>query len=255
MSDQLPEIFWEIHSGLPREGPGDNKSTRRAYLMLKELPKNPRILDIGCGPGMQTIELARLSAGQIDALDNYQPFLDQLDISVKKEGFTYKIKLVKGDMFNLAFDSNIFNLIWSEGAIFIIGFEKGLREWKRLLPDKGYLVVSELSWLRNNVPVEVNEYLTHAYPAIKTIKENLNIIKQVGYRVIDFFILPTESWWTNYYRPIEAKLPILKEKYKNNKEKRQHIAYEEIEIEMFRKYSDYYSYVFYIMQFSTSPNI
>ena len=87
MSDQLPEIFWEIHSGLPREGPGDNWSTRRAYLMLKELPKNPRILDIGCGPGMQTIELAKLSKGQIDALDNYQPFLDQLEIGIKKEGY------------------------------------------------------------------------------------------------------------------------------------------------------------------------
>jgi len=111
MSDQLPEIFWEIHSGLPREGPGDNQSTRRAYLMLKELPKNPRILDIGCGPGMQTIELAKLSKGQIDALDNYQPFLDQLDISVKKEEFTDKIKLVKGDMFNLDYDSNTFDLI------------------------------------------------------------------------------------------------------------------------------------------------
>ena len=111
MSDQLPEVFWEIHRGLSREGPGDNASTRRAFLMLKELPKNSRILDIGCGPGMQTIELAKLSEGQIDALDTYQPFLDQLDISIKKEGFTGKIKLVKGDMFNLPYDNNIFDLV------------------------------------------------------------------------------------------------------------------------------------------------
>ena len=96
MLDQMPEIFWEIHHGLPREGPGDNESTRRAYLMLKDLPKKPNILDIGCGPGMQTIELARLSSGQIDALDNYQPFLDQLQVSVKKEGFANRINLVKG---------------------------------------------------------------------------------------------------------------------------------------------------------------
>ncbi len=248
MADQLPEIFWEIHSGLPREGPGDNGSTRRAFLTLKDLPKKPNMLDIGCGPGMQTVELVRLSNGQIDALDNYQPFLDQLDISVKKGGFTDKIKLVNGDMFNLIYDNSAFNLIWSEGAIFIISFEKGLREWKRLLTDKGYLVVSELSWLKNNVPSKVKEYMEHVYPANKTIKENLNIVKKVGYRVIGSFILPTESWWTNYYQPIEAKLPSLKEKYKNNAEKLQHIAYHEVEIDMFRKYSDYYGYVFYIMQ-------
>jgi ubiquinone/menaquinone biosynthesis C-methylase UbiE len=248
MSDQLPEIFWEIHSGLPREGPGDNKSTRRAYSMLKELPENPRILDIGCGPGMQTIELAKLSEGQIDALDNHQPFLDQLEFRIKKECFTGKIELVKGDMFNLSYDNNTFDLIWSEGAIFIIGFEKGLRNFKPLLTDKGYLVVSELSWLRNNGPSEVNEYLKNAYPVIKTIQGNLNIAKKVGYRIVGFFVLPSESWWVDYYNPILAKLTNLKEKYKNNEDKLQHIGCEEMEIEMFRKYSDYYGYVFYVVQ-------
>ena len=111
MSDKLPEIFWEIHSGLPREGPGDNRSTRRAYLMLKDLAKNPRILDIGCGPGMQTIELAKLSKGEIDALDNYQPFLDQLELKIKNERFAGKIKPVKGDMLHLPYDSNTFDLV------------------------------------------------------------------------------------------------------------------------------------------------
>jgi len=111
MSDKLPEIFWEIHSGLPREGPGDNRSTRRAYLMLKDLAKNPRILDIGCGPGMQTIELAKLSKGEIDALDNYQPFLDQLELKIKNERFAGKIKPVKGDMLHLHYDSNTFDLV------------------------------------------------------------------------------------------------------------------------------------------------
>jgi 2-polyprenyl-3-methyl-5-hydroxy-6-metoxy-1,4-benzoquinol methylase len=86
MTEKMPEIFWEIHSGLPREGPGDNESTRKAYRMLKGLPENPRILDIGCGPGMQTIELAKLSSGRIDALDSHQPFLEQLKKSTKKEG-------------------------------------------------------------------------------------------------------------------------------------------------------------------------
>jgi ubiquinone/menaquinone biosynthesis C-methylase UbiE len=250
MSNQLPEIFWEIHSGLPREGPGGNLSTRRAYLMLKELPKNPRILDVGCGPGMQTIELAKLSNGQIDALDNHQPFLDQLEINIKKEALGNKIKTVSGDMFNLPYDDGTFDLIWSEGSIFIIGFERGLHDWELLLNNKGYLVVSELSWLLDNVPSEVNKYLKYLYPAIQTIKGNLNIAKKVGYQIVGFFVLPSESWWTDYYEPIMAKLPSLKEKYKNDKEKLQHIAYHENEIEMFRKYSDYYGYVFYVMQTS-----
>jgi ubiquinone/menaquinone biosynthesis C-methylase UbiE len=150
MSEKMPKIFWEVHSGLPREGPGDNESTRKAYLMLKDLPEHPRILDIGCGPGMQTVELAKLSGGQIVALDFHEPFLEQLKEAAKEEGVDDRVKAVKGDMRNMKFEDNHFDVVWSEGAIFVIGFEKGLREWRQLLTPDGYVVVSELSWLKHD---------------------------------------------------------------------------------------------------------
>ena len=248
MSEKLPEFFWTIHAGLPREGPGDNKSTAKAYRMLKDLPENPRILDVGCGPGMQTVELAKLSGGQIVALDFHEPFLEQLKEAVKKEDVSDRVKAVQGDMCNLKFEDGSFDVVWSEGAIFIIGFEKGLREWKRLLTPEGYVVVSELCWLKNVVPQEAKTYVTQVYPPVKTIEENIQIIQNSGYRFIDSFVLPSKSWWDNYYTPIEKKLPSLKAKHKNDKEALQVIAYEEIEIDSFRKYSDYYGYAFYIMQ-------
>ena len=244
----MDKIFWEVHSGLPREGPGDNESTRRAYRMLEDLPENPRILDVGCGPGMQTIELAKLSGGRIDALDNHQPFLEELKSNIEGEVVSERVVPIKGDMCNLNYDDGIFDLIWSEGAIFIIGFEKGLREWRRLLTEKGYLVVSELSWLRPDAPTEARTFMQNVYPVIKTIDENLEVVRKSGYRVVGFFVLPEKSWWDNYYTPIETKLPSLKSKHRNDEEALQAIACEETEIEMFRKYSDYYGYVFYIMQ-------
>jgi ubiquinone/menaquinone biosynthesis C-methylase UbiE len=248
MIEKLPKIFWEIHSGLPREGPGDNESTRKAYRMLKDLPKNPRILDMGCGPGMQTIELAKLSGGQIVALDNHQPFLEQLKTSAKKEGVNDRIKAVAGDMFNLNYENSSFDLVWSEGTIFVIGFEKGLREWRRLLTEKGYLVVSELSWLRPDLPGDASAFMKQGYPAIQTIEDNLEAAQKSGYCIVDSFVLPSKSWWDNYYTPIETKLPKIKARYKDDEEALQFIACEETEIEMFRKYSDYYGYIFYIMQ-------
>ena len=248
MSEKSPEFFWTIHNRLPREGPGDNKSTKKAYKLLKDLPKNPRILDVGCGPGMQTVELAKLSGGQIVALDFHDPFLEQLRESIKKEGINYRIKVLKGDMCNLKFEDGSFDVIWSEGAIFIVGFEKGLREWKRLLTPKGYVVVSELSWLKHDAPKEPNEYMKQMYPVIKTIEGNIEIIQNRGYRLVNSFVLPSKSWWDNYLTPIETKLPFLKTRYKDDKEALQVITNEETEIEMFRKYADYYGYVFYIMQ-------
>lgn len=197
---------------------------------------------------MQTVELAKLSGGQIFALDFHDPFLEQLRESIKKEGINDRIKVVKGDMCNLKFEHGSFDVIWSEGAIFIVGFEKGLREWKRLLTLKGYVVVSELSWLKHDAPKEANEYMKQMYPVIKTIEGNIEIIQNSGYRLVNSFVLPSKSWWDNYLTPIETKLPYLKTEYKDDKEALQVITNEETEIEMFRKYADYYGYVFYIMQ-------
>jgi len=248
MIEDLPDFFWKIHSGLPREGPGDNESTRKAYKMLQGLPEKPRILDIGCGPGMQTVELAKLSGGQIVALDFHEPFLEQLRKTIQGEGVADVVKPVKGDMCNLEYADGSFDVVWSEGAIFVIGFEKGLQEWRRLLAPKGYVVVSELTWLKHDVPDEVKEYMTHEYPAIKTVEENIEVVQKSGYRLIGSFVLPVKSWWDNYYGPIEAKLPSLKARYSGDEEAMQVIKMQEIESEMFRKYADYYGYVFYIMQ-------
>ncbi len=94
----MAKIFWELHNALPREGSGDNESTRKAYLVLEGLPENPRILDICCGPGMQTIELAKLSRGRIDALDNHQSLLEDLKSRAREEGVSEKIETVNGDL-------------------------------------------------------------------------------------------------------------------------------------------------------------
>jgi ubiquinone/menaquinone biosynthesis C-methylase UbiE len=245
---QLNEYFFEIHSKIPREGPGDNTSTRRAYKMLKDLPEKPRLLDIGCGPGMQTIELAKISNAEITALDFHQPFLDEFAKNAEAKGVKGKIKIIQGDMCNLGFEPKSFDVIWCEGAIFIIGFEKGLREWRKFLSDKGYIAVTEMCWIDPNPPKEIKDYLTKMYPPIKTLKENLQIIKDAGYQIMGYFVLPDASWWENYYLPISAKLPGLKKKYQGNAEALASIAHEELQIEMFHKYSKHYGYVFYVMQ-------
>jgi cyclopropane fatty-acyl-phospholipid synthase-like methyltransferase len=216
--------------------------------MLKHLPKNPRILDVGCGPGMQTVALAKLSGGQIIALDFHEPFLEQLKEAIKKADLEDQVKAVKGDMRNMKFDDGSFDIIWSEGAIYIIGFEKGLRKWRRMLTPNGYVVVSELSWLKKDTPKKAKDYMIQMYPAIKTIEGNIEIIQNSGYRLVGSFVLLSKSWWDNYYTPIETKLLSMKAKYKDDEEALRVIAYEETEIEMFRKYSDYYGYAFYIMQ-------
>lgn len=242
------EIFFEIHRNLPREGPGSVQSTEKAFSLLADIPEDPSILDIGCGPGMQTITLVKSSGGTVTAVDNHQPFLDALVENARTKNLSDRIRPVNASMFDLDLPPESFDVIWAEGSIYIIGFETGLKSWRQFLKPGGYVAVTEASWLREDPPEEVSEFWHSAYPAMNPIAENLEIVKECGYRTISHFTLPESDWWDNYYLPMKARLESLREKYAGNSEALAVIEEERLEIEMYRKYSQWYGYVFYIMQ-------
>jgi ubiquinone/menaquinone biosynthesis C-methylase UbiE len=242
------ELFFEIHKDLPREGPGDNASTARAYALIPGLPLRPRILDIGCGPGQQTLVLAARSGGQVTALDNHRPFLDGLARLVGQAGLEQRVTLREGDMTALDFPEASFDLLWSEGAIYIIGFGRGLREWKRLLRPGGCLAVTEVCWLSDDRPAEALDFWQREYPQIRSVAENLEIVAQSGYTVIDHFTLPQSAWWDEYYTPLQARVEQLRGKYAVDAEAQKLLAATQEEIDIYRKYADTYGYEFFILQ-------
>lgn len=241
------EIFFDIHKDLPRQGSGRDEYTQKAFDMIPKL-NQPLILDVGCGPGLQTIKLAKLSDGKIIAIDIHQPYLDQLKQSAKMENLSDRIEILNKSMFNMDFPKEYFDLIWAEGSIFIIGFEKGLVEWKKYAKKDSYLAIHEMTWLKDDPPKEISDYWQQVYPAITTIENNLEIIKKCNYKLIGHFPLPEDAWWDLYYNPLEKRLNKLKIKYKNNPEALDMIKEEEKEIDIFRKYNEWYGSVFYVMQ-------
>jgi SAM-dependent methyltransferase len=241
------KIFFEIHQNLPREGPGRNEYTRKAFNMLPKL-NQPEILDIGCGPGVPTIELAKISKGVVIGIDIHQPYLDELNKKVRKEKLEKRVKAVNKSMFNMDFPKDSFDIIWSEGSIFIIGFEKGLLEWKQYIKPKGFLVVHEMTWLKHNPPKEINDYWRKMYSGIATIEKNLEIINRCNYKLIGHFPLQEDAWWDFYYNPLEQRLNKLKIKYRNNADALRVINEEQKEIDLYSKYYEWYGSVFYIMQ-------
>lgn len=241
------KIFFDIHKNLPREGSGRDEYTQKAFEIIPPI-KQPRILDIGCGPGLQTIKLAKLTDGEIIGIDIHQPYLDQLEKNAKKENLSHRIKTINQSMFNLDFPKEHFDIIWTEGSIFIIGFEQGLNEWKKFIKKNGYLAIHEMTWLKDNPPKEISDYWKKMYPAITTIEKNIEIIKKCNYKLIGHFPLPEDAWWDLYYNPLEKRLKKLKSKYKNNPKALEMINEEQKEIDLYRKYNEWYGSVFYIMQ-------
>ena len=249
----MEDIFFEIFESLPRQGPGDEGSTKRAFQMLDGLSECPEILDVGCGTGAQALVLAELISGKITALDNHTPFIDILKRKVRQERLEERIHCVVGDMAAMNFRAESYDVIWSEGAANIMGFSNALKSWKALLKPKGYLVVSELVWFKKETPQEIKDYFAGAYPDMKYYQDIHTIIRSAGYGMIDYFPLPSKSWWTDYYTPAEKKLAEMRREYQSKKDAQSIFDSFQLEIDMYRKYSEYYGYGFYIMRKIAKP--
>jgi len=244
----MEEFFYEIFEVLPRQGPGNRESTQRAFKAIKGLPLDPMILDIGCGTGAQTFDLAGMTDGDIAALDNYLPFIDTLNIKAQQKALSHRIHGVVGDMGAPDFKPGSFDLIWAEGSIYIIGFEEGLRRWRPILKPDGYMAVSDLVWLKADPPEKAKNFIRSDIPGVKFAEDLLVDAERLGYRNIDHFFLPDETWWEDYYKPMAKAIPGMRKKYPEIQNIQKFLDSLELEIEIFRDYSDYYGYVFIVLQ-------
>lgn len=242
------KYFLEVFDGLTRYAPGTDEISLKVINFAKsKLSKIDAVLDIGCGVGIGTLLLAKETNAVITAVEIHEPFLDEINKSAEKEGIKKQIKTVTASMDSLDFESESFDLIWCEGAIYNIGFEKGLKEWKHLLKLDGLMAVSELSWLKDNRPQEIVDFWTKEYPAITDRQVSTNTIKKCGYELLYEILLP-DSAWENYFGPVEENLVKMKEKYFEIPEAMQVVKMQEHEIDMFHRYSEYFGYVFYILK-------
>jgi len=248
-SEKVRRVFFEVQSDLPRQGPGNREATANALTLVQPLPSRPRVLDIGCGPGMQTLHLAELLPdARIVALDLHEQYLDELRHEVKARALDERIEIVPGDMAALPFAPASFDLIWCEGAAYILGLEHALRAWRPLLADHGRIAISEATWLRTDPPDEVRRFWEEGYPAMTGIADNVALFENADYDVLGHFPLPDSAWWDDYYTPLGARTVALRAKYEDDEEALAVIESTEQEIEIFRRYSAFYGYTFFVAE-------
>lgn len=242
-------LISKMFEGLPRQGPGSDESTAYASSQIPTIPKGGKILDIGCGSGMQTLALARLYPDcMITAVDLHQPFLDDVVLRAKNEGLDGRIVPHRASMDDLPFDKASFDIIWSEGSAFIMGLGPALRYWKNFLKPDGYLVVSDCTWFTDSPSEECREFFNAEYPDMKSEPGTEEVIRDAGYSVISRFRLPGSGWWDHYYTPLSEKIPKLKETYANNRDAQMIISGLEQEMEIHRKHSNEYGYTFFVLK-------
>ncbi len=247
--DRMTELFFEMFNGdLPRQGPGDSESTMKALALVPRLRPDARVLDVGCGTGPQTVTLARHSAGRITAIDSHVPFVDVLTRQATALGFADRVEARVGDMRQLDFEPGSFDLIWCEGAIYITGFETGLRDWRRLLAPGGHIAVTEVCWTRPDPPPECAAFWAEEYPAIRDVPALLRVVTECGYETVGHFTLPPFSWWDEFYQPLQRSVTTFRERHANEPDALELANQVQREIDMWHAYSEFYSYEFFVMR-------
>lgn len=242
----LPPFFFEVHRDMPRQGPGSDASTLRALSLAGPLPQTPDILDIGCGPGAQTLCLARATGGRITAVDTCQPFLEDLAARAAAAGLSEKIIPRNQSMSELTDPDGSYDLVWSEAAVYNMGFDAGLRAWRRLLRSGGVLGVSECVWLTDTPPEAARAFWASEYPAMTSVEENLVLLARSGYRLLGHFVLPASDWMDGYYLHIRARLAALLPLHAGDPGAEEVFAMEESEIRMYEDHGDSYGYAFFV---------
>lgn len=242
----IMDLIIKTHVGLKRQGPGSNEMTIKALSFIDNINKISNILDLGCGTGGQTMILAQNTNANITGIDQFSDFINIFNDNAQKLNIQKRVKGIVGSMENLSFPKESFDVIWSEGAIDSIGFEKGLNYWNDFLKKDGYIVVTCPSWLTNEHPIEVEKFWNDAGSKLDSIDYNISIMQNTGYSPVAIFILPEKCWTDNYFIPRERAEKELCKKYIGNKNVEDYIKNDRYEVELYSKYKQHYGYVFYI---------
>ena len=239
-------LLADLHKAGLRQGPGSPDVTRRAMVLAGLDGSRPlEIADIGCGTGAASLELARMLDARITAVDFLPSFLDVLRQRAQAQGLG-RIITLEASMDALPFTDASFDVIWSEGAVYNMGFEAGIAAWKRFLKPGGKLVLSEITWTTAARPQTITDYWPAQYPEIDTASAKLAVLERHGYRPEGYFLLPFCCWQEHYYGPLRERFPAFLDRHGHSPQAAAIVAAEEEEMALYQRYGQFYSYGMYV---------
>jgi len=248
--DEL-ELLIDFHVDAERQGPGSPADFQFAARLAGLDAGEWNIIDIGCGTGASAIALARDFNATVTAVDLFPQFLARLEQRASALGLSDRITTVKADMTDLPFPDAAFDVVWSEGASYNMGFAAAVAAWKRLLRPGGVVAISEITWLTSNRPAEIQDHWSEEYPEIDTAAAKIAILQENGLSLRGYFVLSESGWEEHYYQPMEQRLDDFLARHEGNSIASEIVEGESREIELFRTYRDHYGYGFYVAALDT----
>lgn len=198
------EVFWALHSDLPREGVGSDATTRTLLDLTAPLPSSPRALDVGCGPGRASLVLAAAGA-RVTAVDLHDPFLHRTRAAAQDAGLAGRVAVERASMTALPHPDSAFDLLWCEGAAYLMGVDRALLEWRRLLRPGGALVLTDAVWTTATPSEEARRFWAQ-YPDMRDEAALAAAARSAGWEVLATHLLPDADWTDEYHGPLAAAI-------------------------------------------------
>ncbi len=239
----MDALFFTLHSGLPHEGPGSREDTLRA-LALTGLSGRLAVLDIGCGPGPSSLVLLEaLPEARVTGVDDHAPFIEAARARVAAAGHGPRFAAVEADMAALPFEAGSFDLLWCEGAVYIMGVERALGLWRPLLRPGGRIAFTEAVWLVS-APHPEAQAVWAEYPEMTDVAGTQARIARAGWRNLGWFMV-SEAAWENYFGPLGARVAALAPVHGAGAPA---LAEAAREIALRRSHGDEYGYAFFVAE-------
>lgn len=240
------DLLIESHLNLDRLGPGSTEMTIKALSFIPALGVDSRVADIGCGTGSQTIVLAQNCEASITGVDMIPAFIDVFNSRVNQANLSGRVNGLVGDAMDLPFEKETLDLMWSEGMIDSLGFEKTLANWNAFLKPGGYVAVTSPSWLTHKRPEDIEKFWIDAGSGLYSVESNIEAMQKSGYSFVVAFTLPESCWMDNYFIPRMVSENELLNTYPHNDLVKDYVESMKYEVDLYVKHKRDYGYVFYI---------
>lgn len=241
------QLLVDLHRNQPRLGPGGDAEARLAMALAGLNRGRPlKIADVGCGTGAGSLLLAKELTAEITAVDFLPAFLDVLQARADEQSLADRITTLQASMDVLPFADDQFDVIWSEGAIYNMGFEAGIAAWRPFLKRGGMLVVSEITWLGARRPEAIQTYWQTNYPEIDLASAKMAQLERHGFSPVGYLTLPPHCWLDNYYRPVQRGFDAFLERNGRSPQAEAVVAAVQEEITLYETHGAHYSYGVYV---------
>ncbi len=242
----MNDAFLLFFKGLARHAPSTEEATLRALASCQPRPDAPQIADMGCGTGASALVLLdALPDAALLAVDPIEQSLQTLQERAERRETSDRLTTLAGDA--LALSQGPFDIIWAEGSIYAMGWDKALQAWQQNLQDGGFIVVSDAVWTADRIPNMAKRYWGAEYPDMTTASARIAQVQDLGWTVVEDFEMPREGW-DLYYGPLEQRVALLENKGRPSGSMRAVVDEVSKEIAMYRTLGHTWNYHFFVLQ-------